>query len=83
MTRVYHPRVARDYDTHLLDAVAVRRARLRETFLWGPQRRSRAVGDLVRPLTVSLVVAVLIAAGCVGWSYLQAALAQPDRKSVV
>lgn len=31
--------VARDYDTQLLESVAVRRARMREALLWGRTRR--------------------------------------------
>ena len=70
----------RDLDVQLLEAVAVRRGRLRESLLWGRERRRRAAGDTVRLFVAGLVVAAVCCAGCVGWSFLSGVLA--DRDSV-
>jgi hypothetical protein len=68
--------MAREYDAQLLESVAVRRNRMRESLLWGRERRARATMDNVKRLAVSVVVAAVACAGCVGWSLLQDILAQ-------
>jgi len=67
--------VAREYDTQLIESVAVRRARMRELLLWGRDRRSRATGDGLRWLRIGIVLAAIACAACVGWSFLQSVLA--------
>jgi hypothetical protein len=67
--------MARDLDLQLLEAVAVRRVRLRESLLWGRERRRRSAGDTVKLFVISLVLAAVGCAGCVGWSFLQDVLA--------
>lgn len=67
--------MSREYDTQLLESVAVRRNRMRESLLWGGQRRARATVDNLKRLTIGLVLAAVGCAGCVGWSFLQDALA--------
>lgn len=67
--------MSRELDAQLLESVAVRRNRLRESLLWGRERRVRAVGENVKRLAVGVVLAAVIAAGCVGWSYVQQVLA--------
>ena len=67
--------MARDLDVQLLEAVAVRRSRLRESLLWGRNRRRLAVGNTVRLFVIGLVIAAVCCAGCVGWSLLQQVLA--------
>jgi hypothetical protein len=61
--------MSRDLDAQLLESVAVRRGRLREALLWGRDRRVRATGDNLRRLAAGVVLAAVVAAGCVGWSF--------------
>ena len=72
--------MAREYDTQLLESVAVRRNRLRESLLWGRERRARATMDNLKRLTVSVVLAAVACAGCVGWSFLQDLLAEREQQ---
>ncbi len=77
--------MAREYDAQLLESVVVRRARLREAFLWGQSRRRLATVDNLKRFAISVVVAAVVCAGCVGWSFLQDMLAerQTQRAAVV
>jgi type VI protein secretion system component VasF len=72
--------MAREYDAQLLESVAVRRNRLRESLLWGRERRARATMDNLKRLTVSVVLAAVACAGCVGWSFLQDLLAEREQQ---
>jgi hypothetical protein len=63
--------MAREYDVALLESVALRRNRIRESLLWGRQRRARAMVDNVTRLGVGVVLAAAACAGCVGWSFVQ------------
>ncbi len=72
--------MAREYDAQLLESVAVRRNRLRESLLWGRERRARATMDNLKRLTVSVVLAAVACAGCVGWSFLQDLLAERQQQ---
>ena len=74
--------MARDLDVQLLEAVAVRRGRLRESLLWGRERRRRSAGDTVKLFVVSLVLAAVGCAGCIGWSFLEDVLADREAASV-
>ena len=65
--RRYDPPVAREYDAQLVESVAVRRARLRESFLWGRSRRQLATADNLKRFAIGVVVAAVLCAGCVGW----------------
>ena len=68
--------MAREYDAQLLESVAVRRNRMRESLLWGRERRARATMDNIKRIGLSVVIAAVACAGCVGWSFLQDVLAQ-------
>jgi hypothetical protein len=68
--------MAREYDAQLLESVAVRRNRMRESLLWGRERRVRATTDNLRRLGISVIIAAVVCAGCVGWSLLQNTLAR-------
>ncbi|MFN2494735.1 MAG: hypothetical protein ABR608_02335 [Pseudonocardiaceae bacterium] len=72
--------MAREYDAALLESVAVRRGRLRESLLWGRERRARATMDNIKRLGLSVVLAAVACAGCVGWSFLQDVLAHQQQR---
>lgn len=72
--------MAREYDAQLLESVAVRRNRMRDSLLWGRERRERATMDNIKRLTISVVLAAVACAGCVGWSFLHNALAAQQQK---
>ncbi|MCQ9183186.1 hypothetical protein KMT30_29905 [Streptomyces sp. IBSBF 2953] len=60
---------AQEYDSQLLESVAVRRRRLRDALLFGAQRQRRAVDERVGKAVAGMVVAAVLCAGCVGWSF--------------
>ncbi|MGW2616188.1 hypothetical protein [Streptomyces sp. NPDC001500] len=60
---------AQDYDSQLLESVSVRRRRLRDALVFGAQRQRRAVDERVGKLVAGTVVAAVLCAGCVGWSF--------------
>ncbi|QBI52214.1 TNT domain-containing protein [Streptomonospora litoralis] len=66
--------MARDYDSQLLESVAVRRKRLREAVLFGPQRTRRRLDENIAKIIAGLAVSAVICAGSVGWSFLQSQL---------
>jgi hypothetical protein len=68
--------MSREHDAQLLESLAVRRNRLRESLLWGRERWLRATTDNLKRLGISIVVAAVACAGCVGWSFLQQVIAQ-------
>ncbi|WP_252395768.1 hypothetical protein [Streptantibioticus parmotrematis] len=61
--------MARDFDSQLLESVAVRRRRLRDALLYGPLRTRRAVDENVGKAFAGVVLAAVLCAGCVGWSF--------------
>ncbi|MFC7329872.1 TNT domain-containing protein [Marinactinospora rubrisoli] len=63
--------MARDYDSQLLESVAVRRQRLREAVVFGAQRTRRRLDENIMRVFVSLCVSAVLCAGTVGWSFLQ------------
>jgi hypothetical protein len=69
--RIPSAAMSREQDAQLLESLAVRRNRLRESLLWGRQRRRRATTDNLKNLAISLVLAAVASVGCVGWSVLQ------------
>jgi hypothetical protein len=70
----------RELDVQLLESVAVRRSRLRESLIWGRERRVRATVDNLKRLAIGVVVSAVVSAGCVGWSFVQDLLAQQQAK---
>ena len=60
---------AHDYDSQLLESVAVRRRRLRDALLFGVQRQRRAVDERMGKVIAGMVIAAVLCAGCVGWSF--------------
>jgi hypothetical protein len=61
---------AQDYDSQLLESVSVRRRRLRDALLFGSQRQRRSLDERVGKVFAGVVVAAVLCAGCVGWSFL-------------
>lgn len=72
--------MSRDPDAQLLESVAVRRRRLRGALLLGRSGGRRPASEGVAPLLVGAVLAALLCAGCVGWSFLSAALAEQEQE---
>jgi uncharacterized protein HemX len=68
--------MARDYDSQLLESVAVRRRRMRDALLFGAQRGRRTVDERLGKMFAGIAIAAVLCAGCVGWSFLQATLAK-------
>ncbi|MFM9552224.1 MULTISPECIES: hypothetical protein [Streptomyces] len=60
---------AQDYDSQLLESVSVRRRRLRDALLFGAQRQRRSVDERIGKVFAGIVIAAVLCAGCVGWSF--------------
>jgi hypothetical protein len=67
--------MARDYDIQLLESVAVRRRRLRDALLHGALASRRSYQENLGRAMAGIVVAAVLAAGCVAWSFVQHQLA--------
>ena len=61
--------MARDYDSQLLESVAVRRQRLREATLFGSQRTRRRLDENIGKVVISACLAAVVCGGTVGWSF--------------
>lgn len=68
--------MARDYDSQLLESVAVRRRRMRDALLFGAQRARRTADERLGKLFAGIAIAAVLCAGCVGWSFIQHTLAK-------
>ncbi|TDQ52264.1 TNT domain-containing protein [Actinorugispora endophytica] len=66
--------MARDYDSQLLESVAVRRQRLREAVLFGPQRTRMRLDESIGKVVASVCLAAVACAGTVGWSFVSSQL---------
>ncbi len=69
-----------DYDNQLIESVSVRRNRLTTALLYGTNPYERRWLDSVRLLMFSIAVAALIAAICVGYSFVSNLLADQRTK---
>ncbi|MFF4500058.1 hypothetical protein [Streptomyces sp. NPDC001401] len=56
-------------DSQLLESVSERRRRLRGALLFGAQRQRRSVDERVGKVFAGVVIAAVVCAGCVGWSF--------------
>jgi hypothetical protein len=63
--------VAEDYDARLLESAKVRKHRLDDALLFGKNRQERSYSTNTMRLMYSLLIAALIAAVCVGFSFVQ------------
>ncbi|MDN3481557.1 hypothetical protein QMA10_06420 [Arthrobacter sp. APC 3897] len=68
--------MASDYDNQLIESVTVRRQRLLTALLFGENPNERRWMDSVRLLLLSLAAAAVIAAVCVGYSFVSTLLAE-------
>ncbi|WP_242903159.1 TNT domain-containing protein [Actinomadura terrae] len=59
--------------------MAVRRRRLRDALLFGPQRTRRTFDENVGKILAGLCVAAVLCAGTVGWSFLRSRLDEQER----
>jgi hypothetical protein len=65
-----------EYDTQLRESVEVRRRRLRDAVMFGTLRSRRTYDQNLLRMFIGLVVAAVIAAGAVGWSFFEEQRAQ-------
>ncbi|MCF2434569.1 hypothetical protein LV779_06515 [Streptomyces thinghirensis] len=72
---------AHDYDTQLLESVSVRRRRLRDALLFGAQRQRRSVDERLGKVVAGVVIAAVVCAGCVGWSFVENRVMGESEKS--
>lgn len=72
--------MARDYDTQLLESVAVRRRRLRDAVMFGSERARRTFDESLVKIVAGLCVAAVLCAGLVGWSFLRSKLATQKKQ---
>jgi hypothetical protein len=70
--------VAEDYDARLLESAKVRKHRLDDALLFGKNRQERSYSTNTMRLMYSLLIAALIAAVCVGFSFVQHLLNERD-----
>lgn len=68
--------MANDYDNQLIESVVVRRNRITSALLFGDNPHQRRWVDSVRLFLFSIALAALIAAICVGYSFISNLLAQ-------
>src|SRR5690606_5843960 len=64
-------RMARDYDSQLLESVGVRRRRMRDALLFGAERARRTADERLGKVFAGIAITAVLCAGCVGWSFLQ------------
>ena len=72
--------MASDYDNQLIESVTVRRNRLLTALLYGSNRNERRWADTVKLFLFSIALAALIAAVCVGYSFVTNLLEQNRAK---
>jgi uncharacterized protein HemX len=73
--------MARDYDTQLLESVAVRRRRLRDALLYGSLAIRRSYEENLGKVMAGMVIAAVLAGGCVGWSFIKHQVAVQEKQS--
>jgi len=73
--------MARNTDDVRLESVQAHRKRLRQAFLLGGVEQRREIDDGVKSLVVSVVLAGVACAGCVGYSFVSHLLATSNTPS--
>lgn len=69
-----------DHDQQILESVSVRRDRLLKSLLFGAERTKRRYDDGLKFLLISAIIATLICAGCVGYSFIVDLFAQQQEQ---
>ncbi|MFG3252690.1 hypothetical protein [Streptomyces sp. NPDC048172] len=64
-----------EFDSQLLESVAVRRRRLRDGVMFGAERSRRTVDEGIGKILGSVALAAVLCAGCVGWSFISERMA--------
>lgn len=59
----------REFDSQLLESVAVRRRRLRDALVFGAARSRRSADENLGKVFGGIALAAVLCAGCVGWSF--------------
>ncbi|MET4061597.1 hypothetical protein ABIB35_003170 [Arthrobacter sp. UYP6] len=72
--------MASDYDNQLIESVTVRRHRLLTALLYGENPNERRWMDSLRLFLLSIAAAAVIAAVCVGYSFVSNLLAENRAK---
>ena len=75
--------MAEDYDSRLLESARVRKQRLDDSLLFGQNPQERNYKTATARLMQSLLIAALIAAICVGFSFVQHLLSEQAAKQAV
>ncbi|MFF2843386.1 hypothetical protein [Paenarthrobacter sp. NPDC057981] len=75
--------MAEDYDSRLLESARVRKHRLDDSVLFGRNHQERTYATATTRLMQSLLIAALIAAICVGFSFVQHLLSEQAAKQTV
>ncbi|MFJ5958431.1 hypothetical protein ACIQC5_21030 [Paenarthrobacter sp. NPDC092416] len=75
--------MAEDYDSRLLESARVRKHRLDDSLLFGQNPQERTYKSVTARLMQSLLIAALIAAICVGYSFVQHLLSEQAAKQAV
>lgn len=71
----------REYNSQVIESVSVRRQRLRDAVLFGADRARQGIDEGVGKLFAGVVLAALICAGCVGWSFVDRELAKEKQQN--
>lgn len=72
--------MAEDYDSRLLESARVRKHRLDDSLLFGGNPQERSYTTLTTRLMQSLLIAALVAAICVGYSFVQHLLSEQSAR---
>lgn len=70
--------MAEDFDTRLVESAKARKHRLDDALLFGSNPQERRYSSTGTALMYSLLVAALVAAICVGFSFVQQVLAEQN-----
>lgn len=74
--------MSHDYDSQLLESVSVRRRRMCDALLFGAQRGRRSANERLGKVFAGIVIAAVLCAGCVGWSFISNRLAGQGQGAV-
>lgn len=73
--------MAFDYDQQILESVSVRRDRLLKSLLFGSERTRRTYSDGAKLLLIGIVIAAIVCAGCIGYSFIVDLFAQQQNRT--